>query len=493
MSTQLKVLVSVWQELKKTRSRNQKKEILQNLFRGLTPDEIEPAVALFLGLPGLTLNISFATIHHLQPQATLFSTRIGIRTLYERFKKISKEKGAGSSTRRRKILEEIYSGLDQTERTFITGAILNELRCGVSEGVLIEALSQFSGVEPSRLKSKLSFTGSTSSFFKTVITGGKKGLSAYRPKLLSPIRPMLAKSVNRVEEVFEKGSPLSFEYKVDGVRIQIHRLRNKIKVYSRSLKDLTAKFPELTAFSRELPATSFILDGEVVGINHQGRPLPFQETMRRFGSEQRFKVIPVIFDLLMLNGKPMLKSTYHKRRQTLEGITDQIVPRITTHSPFEAKKFLKKSLAAGHEGLVAKNLDGLYLPGKRSDFWLKIKPYQTLDLVITAAEWGHGRRRGWLSNLHLACRGARGLLPLGKTFKGLSDKELEILTRRLLRLKESQERHTVYVKPEIVCEVSFNEIQRSPHYSSGFALRFARIKAIREDKTPAEINTIDDV
>lgn len=493
MSTKTSVLVSVWQELKNTNSRNEKKNILNEFFKKLKPDEIEAATALFLGLPNLTLNVSFATIYNLQPQATLFSKPVTIKEIYERFKKISHERGGGSSTRRKRILEEIYSSLNKDERRFMTGVILNELRCGVSEGLMVDALSEFSGVEPSRLKTKLSFTGSTSSFFKTVITGGKKGLSVFRPKLLSPIRPMLAKSVDEIEDAFKKGSPLSFEYKVDGVRIQIHRLRNKVKIFSRSLKDITNKFPELIDFVHGLEVSSIILDGEVVGVDYRGRPLPFQETMRRFGSEKRFKVRPMIFDLLMLNGKLLLNNIYDERIARLKKITNQLVPKIITHSTHEAKEFLENALAAGHEGLVAKKPDGLYVPGKRSDLWLKIKPYETLDLVITAAEWGHGRRKGWLSNLHLACQGARDLLPLGKTFKGLRDKDLEYLTKKLQNLKIKEDRYTIYVKPEVVCEVSFNEIQRSPHYSSGFALRFARIKAIREDKSVDQINTIDDV
>jgi len=343
MSTPLSVLVSTWQRLKQTRSRREKEGIIEALFNQLNPDEIEPAVALLLGLPGLTLNVSFRTLATLQPQATLFSSPAGIKGIYERLVQLSQLKGEGSQRHRKAILEELYAPLNPREREFLTGAILDELRCGMSEGIMVDALARHCGVDPDRLRLKLSYSSSTSSFFESVILRGKRGLKTYRPRLLSPIRPMLAQSVDTIEEALQRYPRLSFEFKIDGVRVQIHRSRNRVRIFSRNRKEITEKFPELTEFALGLDLSSAILDGEVVGVDHRGRPLPFQETMRRFGPKQRFLVRPVIFDLLLLNGKLLINKPYQERRILLERVTEFSVPMLVTGSVTAARAFMKKA------------------------------------------------------------------------------------------------------------------------------------------------------
>jgi len=332
---------------------------------------------------------------------------------------------------------------------------------------------------------------------------GKSILGMLGLHLFTPIKPMLADMSYSLDEVFkEHGGTTAFEYKFDGARVQIHKKGEEVKIYSRRLSDITRSLPELATLARtEIHATDALVEGEAIAMGEGGKPLPFQDLMRRFrrikGVEEVQKRIPVqlyLFDILYKDGTDLIGKPYGERWRLLVNTVSPplLAPRIVTSSTEEAEKFLKSSLAAGHEGLMAKALDSPYSVGARGKSWFKIKPFETFDLAIVAAEWGYGRRQGWLSNYHLAARDEETgeFVMLGKTFKGLTDKEFISMTQTLLSNKLFEKANTVFVKPVIIVEVAYNEIQKSPRYKAGFTFRFARILRIRGDKSPDEADTI---
>jgi DNA ligase-1 len=311
---------------------------------------------------------------------------------------------------------------------------------------------------------------------------------------------MLASPAGDAEEALGRLGEAAFEYKVDGARLQVHRADHEVRVYTRHLQDVTARVPEVVEWARALPLREAVFEGEAIALRPEGTPHPFQVTMRRFGRrlqvEQVRGTLPLtlfLFDLLQLDGEPLLDQPLHRRAAALaELVPDGLrVPRIVTASPEEAGAFLRAALDRGHEGIMAKALDAPYEAGHRGRRWLKVKPVRTLDLVVLAAEWGHGRRRGWLSNLHLGAREGDRFVMLGKTFKGMTDEMLAWQTTRLQELEVARDGHTVRVRPELVVEVAFNDLQASPQYPGGLALRFARVKGYRPDKGPADADTMD--
>jgi DNA ligase 1 len=327
-------------------------------------------------------------------------------------------------------------------------------------------------------------------------------LSEANLRLFQPLKPMLAQTAEEMSEAFDRyGGQLALEYKLDGARVQIHRQGDQVRIYSRHLADVTPSLPDVVAQVREgLAAEEAILEGEAVAVDAQGRPLPFQHLMRRFRRKHDVTTtvaeIPLqlyLFDALHANGKTLLDLSYQERWRTLEQVAGRLslVPRLLPQNMEEGRAFAQAAAQEGHEGVMAKALESPYTPGVRGKSWLKLKHVISLDLVIIAAEWGYGRRHGWLSNYHLAVRDAESgeYLMVGKTFKGLTDAEFGAMTERLLALEESRRGNTVYVTPHLVVEVLFNEIQESPQYNSGLALRFARIYRLREDKLPSEADT----
>jgi DNA ligase-1 len=315
---------------------------------------------------------------------------------------------------------------------------------------------------------------------------------------------MLAQTAEGVEEAVERLGRAAFDAKLDGARVPVHKEGDEVRVFTRQLNDVTAAVPEVVAAARRLPARSAILDGEVLALRPDGTPWPFQVTMRRFGRRtddaalrDELPLSPFFFDLLFADGVELLDRPAEERFAALAEAApaDLLVPRLITADPAAAAAFLARTLAAGHEGVMAKDLASTYEAGSRGAGWLKIKPAHTLDLVVLAAEWGSGRRRGWLSNLHLGARdpATGGFVMLGKTFKGMTDRTLAWQTERLQQLAVAHDRHTVHVRPELVVEIAFNDVQESPHYPGGLALRFARVKRYREDKTAAEADTIETV
>jgi DNA ligase-1 len=336
----------------------------------------------------------------------------------------------------------------------------------------------------------------------TALAEGAAGLQALSLELFRPVEPMLAKTAESVgDAVASLGGGAAVEWKLDGARVQVHRSGDEVRIYTRNLREVTARLPEIVEIVRGFPSERLVLDGEVIALAGDGRPLPFQETMSRFGRDGAgdldTPLTPFFFDILHLDGTDLIDAPAAERSEALAGAVDReaVVPRLVTDDPEAAEEFLRSTLAAGHEGVMVKDLRSAYQAGRRGAGWLKVKPAHTLDLVVLAVEWGHGRRTGKLSNLHLGARDPRSgeFVMLGKTFKGLTDEMLEWQTRRFLELETARQGRVVFLRPEQVVEVAFDGIQASSRYPGGMALRFARVKGYRDDKPAAQADTIDTV
>jgi DNA ligase-1 len=397
----------------------------------------------------------------------------------------------------------MFSRATEAEQQFLSGLLMGELRQGALEGIMAEAIAKASGLAPERVRRAAMLAGDITRVARAALEQGDAGLSQYEVQLFRPIQPMLAQSADDVPEALACIGEAALEYKMDGARVQVHKSGDDVTIYSRSLKDVTPAIPDVVELVRALPAHDLILDGEVISLLPDGRPQPFQITMRRFGRKldvermrQELPITPFWFDLLYLNGAPLLDEPQARRFSALSELSrEHLIPHTVTNDAQAADEFLEQALARGHEGIMAKAIDAKYAAGARGQSWVKVKRARTLDLVILAAEWGNGRRKGWLSNLHLGARDTQkgGFAMLGKTFKGLTDEMLGWQTQELLRLEIGRDNYTVHVKPELVVEIAFNEIQVSPRYVSGLALRFARVKRYRTDKTASEADTFETV
>jgi DNA ligase-1 len=411
--------------------------------------------------------------------------------------------GKGSTGERQRLLRELFTRATRDEQDFLFRLVIGELRQGAVEGLMLEAVARAAKVPAERVRRARMMAGDLTSVAKAALTGDSAELAGFATQLFRPVHPMLAGSADDAEVAIDELGEALLEYKLDGARIQVHKAGDQVSVYSRRLNDVTPAVPELVEAVRALPARELILDGEVIALRADGTPYPFQTTMSRFGRKleierlrREFPLTPFFFDLLYLNGSALIDEPARRRLTALGEAIPQpmLVPRLLTSSAPEAQRFLQTALERGHEGIMVKSLDALYEAGHRGRRWLKVKPANTLDLVVLAAEWGHGRRHGWLSNLHLGARDpAGGFVMLGKTFKGMTDEMLEWQTRKLLELEVARDGITVHVRPELVVEVAFNEVQASTQYPGGVALRFARIKRYRTDKHAAEADTIGSV
>lgn len=503
------VLTSLCEKLKKTSKRTEKIELLKKFLRELKEEEISPTVSLitgtvFSGLDERRLEVGWKTIQRVKRKAPELASPLTVLDVEGYFSKISSVSGKGSREKREKLLGELLGRATPLEEEYILKNIFGEMQHGVGEGVMMAAIAKTAEVSLELVRRATMYTGNLGKVARVALTRGRKRLEGIGIKLFRPIQPMLAQVADDVGGalVLHKGRS-AFEFKFDGARVQLHKRGEKVEIFSRRLSEVTKSLPEIVHAMREkVRVDEAVLDGEVVAMGEGGKPLPFQEVMRRFRRvhkiEELVMEVPVrlwLFDLLYLNGEELVDRPYHERWRLLSELCEErlIANRIVTDNIGEADSFLHKAMESGHEGLMAKELESPYTPGARGDRWLKIKPAETLDLVILAADWGYGRRTGWLSNYHLGAREGDEFAMLGKTFKGLTDKEFEEMTKRLLQLKTSETDYTIFVKPRIVVEVAFNEIQRSPHYPSGFALRFARIKNIRYDKSARDADTIDRV
>jgi ATP-dependent DNA ligase I len=419
------------------------------------------------------------------------------------FQHISTTAGTGSQRRRFEFLQDLFARATESEQRFLIALLAGELRQGALEAVMVDAIAKASGIASEQVRRAVMLAGDVAAVARAALEQGQDGLKQYDIQLFRPIQPMLAQSAEDIGEALGDLGEAALEFKMDGARVQAHKSGDDIVIYSRALNDVSAAVPELVEAVRALPARDLILDGEVLSLQPDGRPQPFQITMRRFGRKldvdrmrAELPMTPFWFDLLYLNGGSLLDEQQRRRFDALSGLTsNSLMPHLVTSEVGRAQDFLEEALDRGHEGVMAKATDALYAAGSRGQSWIKVKRPRTLDLVILAAEWGHGRRHGWLSNLHLGARDTEkgGFAMLGKTFKGLTDAMLEWQTAELLKLEIGRDNYTVFVEPKLVAEIVFNEIQVSPRYPSGLALRFARVKRYRTDKTAAEADTFETV
>jgi len=503
---QLSRLVSVSDQVAATRSRLEKRAALSQCLRQAAAAEVRLVVNYLTGtLPQGRIGLGFAIIRDLaggEPASTPTLTLQDVDTTFDR---IANTRGKGSQTARQEQLGALFARATAAERDFLTRLILGELRQGALEGVLVDAIADAASLEGADVRRAAMLAGELAGVAEVALTEGRAGLARFRLAPLSPIQPMLAQAAADIDEAIEALGEAALEYKLDGARVQIHKVESDVRIFTRNLNDVTASLPEVVAAARACPARAMILDGEVLALREDGRPHPFQVTMSRFGRKsdvaamtERLPLTPYLFDCLHHDGDDLIDRLGAERFERLAAAThaDLLVPRIVTADRAIATAFFDEALAKGHEGVMAKSLVGPYQAGNRGGDWLKVKLAHTLDLVILAAEWGSGRRRGWLSNLHLGARdpatgaSVNQFVMLGKTFKGLTDEMLEWQTKKLLSLEIARVGHVVHVKPELVVEIAVNQIQTSPQYPAGMALRFARVKRYREDKAAGEADTV---
>ena len=486
------------------------------LLKTLSPEEAPPAALLLIGrtMPEGSeekLEVNAAAIFELleeSGQSILDSSPPPtILEVWNTLRRISELRGPGSRAKKLELLRSLLYRMGEVEKRWFLKQLMGEMQHGVNEGLLLEAIAELTNMDLKKVQRAYMLLGKIGDLVEVAVREGKRGLEAIRLTLFRPLRPMLAEMCHDVRELLkESGQPLAFEYKFDGARVQIHVQGDVVRIFSRRLSDVTESLPDVVDQVKSClrGVREAVLDGEAVAVDEEGRSLPFQELLRRFRrirnvleESERIPLKLWIFDVLYLNGIDLLDQPYRVRRKKLEEIVDRryLTPMIVTSDPDEVVKFLERAIREGHEGLMIKKLDSPYRPGRREKLWLKLKPAENLDLVIVAADWGHGRRTGWLSNYHLAAYNPEtgGFEVVGKTFKGLTDDEFEWMTKRLLELKLEDDGYTVKVRPKIVVEVAYNEIQRSPKYRSGYALRFARIIRIRDDKRPEEADTIQKI
>ncbi len=488
-----------------TSGRLEKIEHLAEALRRLERREIAIGVSYLVGeLPQGRIGIGYAAITKAVPDGAAADPTLTLHETDAVFDRIAAMSGPGSGERRIRALRELFERATVEEQKFLERLLIGELRQGAQEGVMADAVARAASLPASQVRRALMLAGDMTEVASAALIEGRSGLARFSIQLFRPIQPMLAQTAESVGDGLERLGRAALEYKLDGARIQVHRSGKDVSVYTRRLNDVTAAVPEVVEAVGRLPVREIILDGEVIALKEDGMPLPFQSTMRRFGRkldiEAMRKTLPLVaffFDCLYIDGRNLIDETGEERFAALAVVVPEElrVKRLVTGDVGEGDAFLASALEAGHEGIMAKDLDAAYQAGGRGRAWLKIKPVHTLDLVVLAAEWGHGRRRGWLSNLHLGARDPENgeFVMLGKTFKGLTDELLEWQTQKLQEVESGRDSHTVYVRPEVVVEIAFNNIQRSPHYPGGFALRFARVKGYRPDKSPEEADTIETV
>jgi len=522
-------------------------DMVAEFLKFLEKDEVEPATSMMLGRAfpkwdPRTLNVSWATLsgtikdltkidweefssafratgdigaatktvfekNKVRRQATLVEKPLSILEVRLVLEAIAESAGHGSKERKERLIAALLGRATPLEAKYITKIIVGEMRTGFHEGLMENAVSKAFSVSLKVIQTATMLTGDIGEVAEICKDQGITGVLKIGFKIFRPIQPMLAQMAENPREALEEhGGRTAFEYKLDGARIQIHKSNGSVKIFSRRLTDVTESLPDVVQLvQNEVKAQEAILEGEVIAVGKDGSPLPFQHLMRRFRRvyeiEKMVEQMPVelyLFDAVYADGKNLINLSYAERREILKKAAGEIplTKQIITSDLQEAEQFLQEAINRGHEGLMAKRQDGPYTPGVRGKHWLKIKKtLEPLDLVITAAEYGYGRRHKWLSDYYLAARDKEsgGYSVVGKTFKGLTDKEIEDITRRLKEIAVREDGHMVVVLPKIVVEVAYNEIQKSPKYKSEMALRFARITRIREDKSSEEADTIERV
>jgi DNA ligase-1 len=510
-STPFLELAQLCQRVEATTKRNQKIALISPFLKSIGPAEV-PMATLFLAGKAFpesdprVLEISYATVSDASKnlgQSRLTEHPLMIRDVYATLEKIAETSGSGSRDRKLSLLQTILTQASLVEAEFLTRMLLGEMRIGVVEGVLLDAIADASGISRDLVRRAHMLHGDIGDVASLAMSRGATALEKISLRLFVPVKPMLAEMADDAQQVLaEHEGGTAFEYKFDGARIQIHKKDEQVRIFSRRLTDVTDSIPEIVDFAKtHVKSSEFLIEGEVVATGAAGRPIPFQDLMRRFRRVHeiddmagRIPLKLYLFDALQVDGKILIDQPYTDRWKILSRIVpeERLAPRIITTDVEKVEAFMESALKEGHEGLMAKSLTSNYSIGARGKKWFKIKPADKLDVVIVAADWGSGRRVGWLSNYHLAVRDEETgeFLVIGKTFKGLTDVEFETITKRLQEIKTRDGRYTVYVKPAIVAEVAYNEIQKSPRYKSGFALRFARISRFRDDKGPDNASTL---
>ncbi|HWG02429.1 MAG TPA: ATP-dependent DNA ligase [Trebonia sp.] len=490
-------LATVSRTVAVTSARLAKIEALASALRSATPAEAPIIVAYLSGeLPQRQIGVGWAALRDAPPPAD--RPALTVADVDAAFALIGSQAGKGSAAARRRLVAELMGAATADEQSFLVRLLSGELRQGALDGVMAEAVARAAGVGAADVRRAVMLSGSLPATARAALAGGSAALAEFGLEVGRPVRPMLAASAQTIEEALAKiGGTAAVEWKLDGIRVQAHVRDGAVRLFTRTLDDITARLPEVVATLARLPVRDAVLDGELIGLRPDGRPYPFQDTAARAASETG-TTVPLsvfLFDVLHAEGADLLDLPGEERHEALARVAppDMLMPRLVTGDADEATAFFKDALAHGHEGVVVKSLLAPYAAGRRGAGWIKVKPRHTLDLVVLAVEWGHGRRQGWLSNLHLGARDPEtgGWVMLGKTFKGLTDELLDWQTRKLQEIEDHRDDWTVYVRPELVVEIAFDGVQRSPRYPGGLALRFARVIRYREDKPAAEADTID--
>jgi DNA ligase 1 len=502
----LSTLLQTVDRVRATPRKTEKVALLADLLRPARGREAELAALYLTGtLPQGRIGLGWRTLPSAMTDAPPAGERLTLGDVDRMAEAVAGERGPGSGERRQEALRALFARADAGERRFLGELLVGELRQGALEGLLLEAIAKASGLPAADVRQAAMYSGHVGEVARAALEEGAAGLGRFSLRLLSPVAPMLASTADDVDAAIERLGAATFEYKLDGARIQLHKAGDDVRVFTRHLQDVTARVPEVVDFARALPVREAVLEGEAIALRPDGRPQPFQLTMSRIGRSKDVEAaraaVPLssfFFDCLFLEGEGSLVAVPYAQRldrlvRTVSA--DALLPRIQTGQADEAARFLAQALDAGHEGLMAKSLAAPYAAGHRGFHWLKLKPAHTLDLVILAVEWGSGRRQGWLSNLHLGARDPESgqFVMLGKTFKGLTDQMLRWQTEKLLSLELSRDDYAVHVRPELVAEIAFSDVQESPRYPAGLALRFARVKAYRPDKPASEADTIQTV
>ncbi len=486
-----------------TRSRLKKAELIAGLLSTATdPVETEIVVTYLSGeLRQRRTGVGWRSLMEVPEPAT--SPSLTVEEVDRTFGELAEIAGAGSQARRREMVGAMFGRATEAEQRFLRFLVAGELRQGALDGVMADAVARATGISLEKIRTATMLRGAAAPVAVAVLTEGEAGLAQFGLEVGRGVQPMLAQSATTVAEAFGKtGTPAALEWKLDGIRIQVHRDGDKVVVYTRTLDDITSRVPEVVSAVLELDAQQVVLDGELIALRPDGRPEAFQVTGSRTATRaatgpDTVPLTPYFFDILHQDGQDLLGLDGAARHEWLSKLIpeERRIPRLVTDDPEEGHAFFVDAVKRGHEGVMVKSLTVPYEAGRRGSGWVKVKQTHTLDLLVLAAEWGHGRRTGWLSNLHLGARDeATGeFVMLGKTFKGLTDELLRWQTERFQELEARRDGYAVYLRPQVVVEIAFDGVQTSPRYPAGMALRFARVLRYREDKTPDQVDTVQTV
>ena len=487
----LRELVDASAAVRATSARVGKVALLAELLRQVEPEETAAAVAWLSGmLTQRQIGVGWAGLRDSPPAAA--EPSLTVAEVEAAFTRIGGLSGAGSQAARREAVRDVLARATEDEQRFLTALLLGDIGQGALAGVMTEAVAKAAELPRADVQRAVMLSGDLGAVAALALAEGAAGLRGVSLEVLRPVQPMLASPGDDLGAALERISPAAVEFKLDGIRVQVHRRGDEVRVFTRSLDDITARVPEVVAAALELPTDAAVLDGEAIALRADGRPEPFQVTASALGTG---RLTALFFDVLHAGGEDLIDRAGADRFEALADLVPEPrrIPRVLAADADAAQGVLDEAMALGHEGVIVKSLEAPYAAGRRGAGWLKVKPRHTLDLVVLAVEWGHGRRRGRLSNLHLGARRGADFVMLGKTFKGLTDAMLAWQTEHLLGLEIAREGHVVHVRPELVVEIAFDGVQASTRYPGGVALRFARVLRHRPDKPAAEADTLDAV